>query len=121
MVEIGICKLIHLYFPISLSSPLLSLPPVLRSDPPTRSAVSDSGQSRREKFRQQKQKEMEVDVMQNIMKFVEDFLRNPSIWVFENKEQNLLIYEVRRKQLVCVRGWNYSQGSSPKRVSVVGI
>lgn len=56
--------------------------------------MSDSGQSRREKFRQQKQKEMEVDVLQNIMKFVEDFLRNPSIWAFDNKEQNLLIYEV---------------------------
>ena len=56
--------------------------------------MSDSGQSRREKFRQQKQKEMEIDILQNIMKFVEDFLRNPTIWNFENKEQNLLIYEV---------------------------
>ena len=65
---------------------------------PTRAAVSDSGQTRREKFRQQKQKEMEVDVLQNIMKFVEDFLRTPSIWVFDNKEQNLLIYEVREKK-----------------------
>lgn len=87
---------INLFPHLSLS---LSLSPFwsgLHSDPPARSsAVSDSGQSRREKFRQQKQKEMEVDVLQNIMKFVEDFLRNPSIWIFENKEQNLLIYEVR--------------------------
>lgn len=91
------CLWLSVLFFLLLILSLLSCSPLLlppRSDPPVRSLISDSGQSRREKFRQQKQKEMEVDVLLNIMKFVEDFLHNPSIWVFDNKEQNLLIYEV---------------------------
>ena len=50
---------------------------------------------RRDRFRQQKQKELETSTLQKCTVFVDNYLRTGSaVWSFDNKEQNLLTYEV---------------------------
>ena len=52
-------------------------------------------QMRRDRFRQQKQKELETATLQKTTVFVDNYLRTgASVWSFDNKEQNLLTYEV---------------------------
>ena len=50
---------------------------------------------RRDRFRQQKQKELETSTLQKCTVFMDNYLRTgSSVWSFDNKEQNLLTYEV---------------------------
>lgn len=61
---------------------------------PNLSVPLDNVQSKRDRFRQIKQRELEIDVLHNTTTFVQNFLRNPAVWSFEDKDRNLLTYEV---------------------------
>ena len=55
----------------------------------------DMVQMRRERFKQQKQKEKEIETLQKMTEFVGNYLRTgSSVWSFDNKDQNLLTSEV---------------------------
>ncbi len=51
-------------------------------------------QSRRDRFRHQKTRELEVVTLQKAMKFVDDYLKKPSVLRLEDRDQNALTYEV---------------------------
>ncbi len=57
--------------------------------------ISEVLHAKRERFKQQRQREMEIDVLQNTTIFVQNFLRNPAVWSFDDRDRNLLTYEVR--------------------------
>ena len=51
-------------------------------------------QAKRERFKLQKIRDMEVSVLQSTTLFVEKYLREVNIWSFDDKEQNSLTLEV---------------------------
>jgi len=48
----------------------------------------------RDRFRQYVQREKERETLQKMREFVENYLCGPSVWSFDNKDQNLLTSEV---------------------------
>ena len=52
-------------------------------------------QAKRERFKLQRIREMEVSVLQSTTVFVERYLRDMSVWSFEDKNQNSLTLEVK--------------------------
>ena len=65
------------------------------SEPTLSVPVSEALHAKRERFKQQRQREVEIDVLQNTTIFVQNFLRNSAVWSFDDKDRNLLTYEVR--------------------------
>ena len=63
--------------------------------------VPEALQAKRDRFRQLKQHEMEVDVLKSTTEFVQSFLHDQSVWSFDDKDRNLLTYEVRSYDLLC--------------------
>ena len=51
-------------------------------------------QAKRERFKMQRIREMEVAILQSTTMFVERYLRDVSVWSFEDKDQNSLTLEV---------------------------
>jgi inositol 1,4,5-triphosphate receptor type 1 len=85
--------------------------------------LKDPAQSRREKFKQTKHKEAEKARILKTMEFVEQYLALPSVWSFENKEQNLLTYEVvcLARMMVYFGFYNFSKLLQLTRVLLSGL
>ena len=52
-------------------------------------------QAKRERFKLERIRAMEVAVLQNTTAFVENYLREVTVWSFDDKDQNSLTLEVR--------------------------
>ena len=62
---------------------------------------SVSTENKRERFRQQKQKELDSDVLDRTTDFVKTYLAHHDVWSFKDKDQNMLTLEVMSCDMSC--------------------
>jgi len=80
----------------------------------------DTVQMRRDRFKQQKQKEKEIETLQKTTEFVGNYLRTgSSVWSFDNKDQNLLTSEVGSCD--CHMHWQEAHNQHMTRISVLMV